>query len=318
MPPKKISDPGFRGGDELSHEQWRALETTNSADSPRRLLKTWTETVVGFLCCHLANDCLSIDQMIFSLSGRLFSDSDGLQLNASKFWEVNDHLTFEIPAFDSSIFTFRGGTLTSELLDHSQLRVAWYQDGEPLSPEEREDAGIPGFCLRFYATPNAATWFSISIILYPLPRAALLDTFPCSVNPAFPGLRLYSANHCYLGFPTKQLFPSLNAGSPIMPCILANGEWEDNPTNPSTQDLITAMAKTLRTATSPVAKKNLKNLIERWQEIQSANDVSLKLVPPTYLWPLPSEPPSLTPQGRSSTAFFLAPPPPPFPYPFPP
>ena len=119
MPPKKISDPAFRGGDALSHEQWRSLETTNSADSPRLLLKNWGGSVVGFLSLYLSNDCQEIDQLLFSLTGNIFEDTDGLRANASKFWDVDDHITFELPVFDARIFSFRNGTMVSDYLDHS-------------------------------------------------------------------------------------------------------------------------------------------------------------------------------------------------------
>ena len=303
--PKKISDPLFKGSDHLSLEQWQHLQIANSADAPRRLLDNWSGTVMGFLSCKLSNDHESIDQMLFSLVGALFTDFDGLRLQANKYWDVDASYTLEIPSFDSALFTFKNGSMQSEFLDHTKFKVDWFKDGVKLTPEQLSLANIPGFCLRFYAVPNAPTWMGITIVLYPLPKAQLLEDYPACLNPGFPGLRVYSAAHCYLGFSTKQLFDSLNPGTPILPCVLAPGDWDEIPAHPSSMSLLKAMATTLRTAVAPATKKDLPNLSKKYEEIMLNGESAMRPTAPAYLWPTPSERPTTTPQGRHVFPLFL-------------
>lgn len=305
MGPKKISDQQFKGTQSLTHEQWRDLQIDNRSDAPRRMMDKWSGNVIGFLACYLSNDATKVDQMVFTLAGDLFTDFNGLRCPANKFFEIDDSYSIEIPPFESALFTFHNGTMQSEILDHSKIRVDWFKDGVALTAEERAAAKIPGFSLRFFATPNAANWMAISIILFPLPKQQLLELYPMCLHPAFPGIRLYSAAHCVLGFDTKQVFPDLCYGSPLLPCVLSASDWHDNPTNPSTNALLFAMAKTLRTATSPTAKKDPANLKKRYEEILLQGEASLKPNPPSHLWPLPAEPPSTTPIGRDYSPFFL-------------
>ena len=296
--PKRISDPLFKGTDSLSLDQWKHLQIANSADAPRRLLDNWSGTVMGYLTCRLTNDHEDIDQMLFSLVGALFTDFDGLRLQANKYWEVDASYTFEIPSFDAALFSFKSGTLQSELLDHTKIRVDWFKDGVKLTHEQLALSGIPGFSLRFYAVPNAPTWMGITIVLYPLPKSQLLEQYPVCLNPAFPGLRIYSAAHCYLGFATKQLFDSVNPGTPILPCVLAPQDLDENPVHPSTGSLLKTMAATLRTAVAPATKKDLPHLNKKYEEILLNGEAAMRPTAPASLWPTPPERPTTAPQGR--------------------
>ena len=308
MAPKRITGQLFKGSDCLTHDQWRELEVVNSTDGPRRLMQNWGGGMMGYLCGRLENDNRRIANLNFHLLGMLGEDTDGINTNCNKFWDVEENMKLHIAPFDTKVFQFKSGTLVSELLDSSALETTWTKDGAPLSEQDRLAAGIKGFSLRFFVMPNQPTWASVSILLFPIPKAELQQTFPLSSNPSFPGMTLYSAKFCSLGFAADQVFKNHNFGTPLLPCIIPGGEWDALPTNPTTPSLLQAIAKTLRATWKPVGKANAKALKKKWDELALAGESALKEEAPAFIWPEPSPRSESAPQGRVSV-------PPPF-FPF--
>ena len=309
MPQKKITSPLFKGSDSLSLGQWRELEVVSSADGPRRLMDSWGGTVTGFTCARLDNEN-KIANLNFHLIGVLFADSEGVSADCNKFWDVEEGHTFQLDSFDAKVFQFKSGTLTSDLLDSSELKVSWFKDDAPWPEQERSQAGISGFSLRFFVQPIQPNWASINLQLLPLPKATLLQSYPVCLNPSFPGITLYSAKFCSLGFATERIFKDKNFGTPLLPCVIPGADWEDFPNHPTTASLRTALATTLRAAWKPVGKANAKALKKRWEEIALAGESSLKAEVPAFIWPEPEPSPAAAPEGT----VFKSPPPPPFSY----
>ena len=174
------------------------------------------------------------------------------------------------------------------MLDGSSLDVKWYKDGVPLPEQERVAAGMPGFSLHFYAMPCQPTWASVAILLFPLPKKDLLETYPICLNPSFPGITLYSAKFCSLGFAADQVFDNQNFGTPILPCIIPGADWDESATAPTTSALVHAMAKTLRAAYKPVGKAGQKALKKKWDDLTLSGEAGLKPESPPFIWPEPA------------------------------
>ena len=117
------------------------------------------------------------------------------------------------------------------------------------------------------------------------------------MNPSFPGITLFSAKFCSLGFPANEIFEDQNFGTPLLPCVLAGNDWGENQANPTTAALLSAIAKTLRATYKPVGKANPKALKKRWDELALAGEAGLKAESPAYIWPEPAQRPDNTPQG---------------------
>ena len=303
MAPKPISGKGLKGSDELSLEHWKTLEVCSSSDGPRRLQEQWSGSIIGFLVARLSNDNKSIENISFHLGGTLFEEED-LKANCSKFWNVSENLSMAIPCLDTSIFSFPNGGLTSELVDSSKFRVNWYKDGVIMAPENRAETGITGFCLRFHATPKqslvSGTWATLALILYPLPKAMLLEGHPLSTNANFPGFRLFSSDVFQIGFNSAKRFKDLSWGSPILPACIPGGDWDDLPFCPSTAELKTKMAATLRNVALPDTRKSPAELKKAWEDLKATGAGGLKNTASglKWIWPLPSAKSAPAPQGR--------------------
>lgn len=308
MPPKTIKGDGFKGTTELSLTQWRSLEVVSSASAPELLLRNWSGNVTGFLTCQLANDHKSIRQMSFHLGGLLF-EGDGLRCSADAFFDESPppgvKFSFSIPPIQTSLFSFPNGSLTSALVDSSALKVSWYKDDAFLTPEQREEEGVPGFSVRCHVIPKqvlgSGTWGAIHLTLLPLPKSTLLELHPLAAKPNYPCLKIYSGNSFPIGFKTSAVFPDTDCGTPLVPALLTGGDWENLPHTPSTQALRAAIAATLRNVCLPDVRKEVKTVKKAWEDLASAGEAGLKNTNHALktIWPLPPAPPSRQPQGSS-------------------
>ena len=311
MAPKTISGKAFKGNGELQLSHWKTLEVCNSADGPRRLLERWSGSIVGYCVAKLANDNKSVSNVSFHLGGTLFEDED-LKLNCSKFWNVPDNLTLAIPCLDTAVFSFSNGGLTSDLVDSSRFQVHWFRDGVPLSPEERAETGILGFSLRFHALPEqsvtSGTWANLTVVLYPLPKAMLLEGHGLCTRPNFPGLRLFSSKVFQIGFNSAKAFPDIEWGCPLVPAVMTGSDWDDLPFCPSSEELRSKLAATLRNVCPADIKKSPADLKKAWDDLKANGEANLRntLSSLKFIWPVPPASPPSLPQG---IAYNLAPPP---------
>jgi len=301
MPPKVIKGSGFKGNGELCLAHWKTLEVCSPADTPRRLQENWGGSIVGFFVARLSTDNKNVDNISFNLGGTLFENED-LKLNCSKFWSVPDNLTMAIPTLNSGIFSFPNGGMTSELVDSSKFQVNWFRDGVALSPEEKAETGITGFCLRFHAIPEqslpSGTWASLTMVLFPLPKSSLLETHSLSPRANFPGLRFFSSGVFQIGFNSAKRFPDLEWGSPLVPGVILGGHWDDFPFCPAAAELRTKLAITLRNVCPADIKKTPADLKKAWDDIKANGEAALRNTAASlkHIWPLPPTPPPTRPQ----------------------
>ena len=309
MPPKTIKAADFKGSGELTLEQWRNLEITGAASAPGRLAQNWGGSIIGYLCAKLANDNKSIENMRFHLAGTLF-DSSPHKTSAANFWDdlnTEGAITFSLSKLNSSVFSFREGGLTSDLLDSSAFTTNWFLDGVPMSPEARTEAGIAGYTVRCHIVPNqvlvSGTWAAIHLTLFPLPLATLLEKQPLAVHHNFPGFKLYSANAMPIGFQTSKVFTDLNCGIPVLPGVLTGSDWDELPHTPSTSDLKLAVATIMRKVSLPDIKKGPDSLAKAWDGLLANGEAGLKATDSKLkeIWPLPPTQVPVLPLGMPSS-----------------
>ena len=305
MAPKAIKGDGFKGNDPLSLAQWRSLEVVSSASAPSRLLKNWSGQITGYLICSLSADNKSIRNLSFHLGGSLW-ENENAKHAADSFWDdlvPGSNFSFAIPALNTALFSFPEGGLTSDLLDHSALRVNWFKDDATISPEQREEAGIPGFSLRCHIIPkqvlSSGTWGTVYVTLLPLPRSQLLELHPLCKSPAFPCFKIYAGHSFPIGFQTSSVLDGLDYGCPLLPAVLAGSDWEDLPFHPPANELQAAIALTMRKVTLPDVKKEVRTLKKAWEDLKTAGETGLKNTNAALklLWPPPRVASASTPQG---------------------
>ena len=294
--PATIKGAGFDGNTGLSQSDWKKLIVPSPTDAPRHLLDAWEGKLMGFCSMTLDNNNASILNARFNLAGTLWDQKDHT-VGAHRLWEdVENGTTLSFPALNTNIFTFNSGTLVSDLIGHEQIKHAWRVDNNAA------DTGKE-FTIRAYVAPSEEFWATLWLILYPLAKQELLDSYPLAANSSFPGLKLASL-HFRLGLQSSAILGDIQWGSPLVPAIVSPSDWTANQAPPSTAALRQAMASTLRTAIRPEIKKNHATLLTRWNEIADQGERALKTLLPPDIWPASDARPP--PRGKAMVlSFFL-------------
>ena len=104
----------------------------------------------------------------------------------------------------------------------------------------------------------------------------LLKSHPLSTNTNFPGFSLFSSNIFQIGLNSAKQFKDLSWGSPVPPAFIPGGDWEDLPFCPSTAELKTKLAATLRNIALPDTQKSPVKLKKAWDQLKADSQAGLK------------------------------------------
>ena len=293
MPPKKkqrqavIQSDEFDGEENLSAEEWANMTVTELAGNANKFVRPWNQGLVGLLGITLNVDNNKPMNLNIFLQGDLCGGSRK-SLLAKRFWASADNtIQLYIPSLESALFKF-DNRLTSDLIDSSRFDHSFNRNGATLTPEEMDEAGVGGFCLKVHLIPSQAKWISFTVSLFPGSLADLVDDHPLCRNPVFPGIRIMSGE-LPLHPRADQLFPERATGCPIIPMVLPGSATETTPVNLSSRDVQAAVAALMRKALKPDSR-NLQTLLSKWQSLLSEGASLLADGSPDNLWPLPAEP----------------------------
>ena len=282
MPPKKAAPPsairgqGFDGNDALSLAEWKTMTVDRVSDAPRSLLTTWNGKIFGFTSAQLSNDNKTINNLTFHLAGTLW-EPKGQTISANRFWDLEPGTSLHFPTLNTNAFAFSQGKLVSNYIGHQEITHEWKKDGASVQM-------FRDFCLRAFVAPFEEHWANLWILLYPLGKSELLESYSLAEHAGFPGIQVCDVEIPF-GFDSSALLPDTAWGSPIAPAVLAGASWDDHNCPPPTEALKRALADTLRTATKPEKKRDFSTLLPRWTEILENGEATLKLHAPSALWP---------------------------------
>ena len=212
-----IASDAFKGDNALTADNWADLECVAPSDAPRRLLDNWSGGVMGYMHACLENDNSGIATLTFHLRGSMWESP--IARSAESFWRVNQpELGVRFNCIESGLFEFKSGTLISDLVDCSKVPYNLVKNGVALSDEEMECLELPGFCLRALVVPISDSWATLSVLLFPMKKQALLANMPLAKQAAFPGLLLFKGD-IPLGFNSSDLLPDVDCGLPFLPSV---------------------------------------------------------------------------------------------------
>ena len=280
-----IRGDSFNGTRDLSRQDCAALSFPNLATAVDSLIPTHNGGILGLTAAHLSEDNSKIDNFTFHTLGELCIDGP-LIFKSSKFFPFTDH-QLVVTSIRTGNFFFPG-TLTSNLVDHTQIEYFFRRDaaGPPLSLGEAHDLGFRGFSLKFFATPYMERWAKFTILIFPIDKVSILERFAFAEDPRMPGLQ-FEGGDFQLTPGQNDVLQEADWGQPILPILLSETEVSENSDFPSSNDLRTAMALLLRKARRPEVKKNLDFLTQRWNELSERGAAALKDVNPDTRWPAP-------------------------------
>ena len=308
MPPRKvrqtvIGGTGFVGSKLLTLEDVKKIEVEHINHIPDKLLLNWSGGIVGITAIYLTNDNRRVSNSNFLLMGNIFSTAPKITA-ATKFWDMPASVNLAIQEIDTAIFIFNG-TLSSELVDCSEINYSLLMGADPITDEDLEDMNFLGFSLRAFITPISQEKAKLNLVLYPLAKASLLETHPLAQKPQFPGINVYTADFNFAPLANASL---TGHGLPFLPALFSSQPFASLPNHPSAQDLKAAISALLRKTTKPECKMNATMLRPRWEDILNEGLSLLKDLTPDLIWPLPRA--TTANQGMNSILFSYSTPPP--------
>lgn len=251
----------------------------------------WTDaTAGGILGLTLGSDNLRVlAANLYLLGGIHAGPEDVTKRLATLYWpKVKPTIELRLPLNDLKKFRF-DGTLQSDLLDSSLINHE-FVDSETkasLSPDQFAEAGGSGFTLKAFCHMKDKLWFSLALVLFPLPKEELLETFPYAADNCFPGLNLLSVD--------VKLMPNApdEYGLAFMP-LLMKGNREGVFPKGICFAIRDKASSLLQTGRTPRFARDITSLLNKWKKLEGLGDKAQdSLVPPTTpakAWPsaLPS------------------------------
>lgn len=282
--PKLITSPLFEGSDEVNSSDLKRLVIQSRQRAAQSLVENWNGSIVALVTAELSDDNHEVINTSFLLQGNLFPDKK--TFSVKKLFGTQEAIKLTFNSLDSASFSF-GDSLSSNLVDDTKFPCFFSHEGEALAEEDWESLGLEGFCLRAYATPKAATWITLRLVLYPLREAELLAKYPLASSALFPGLLLFRGDIPIV--PESEWLLDKRIGCPVLPGLLA-GSSPANISFPSSV-LKAAVAKVLRKPVIPETKLSLSQVLRRWETLEAVGEDGLIVIEPDLYWP-PSSPPS--------------------------
>jgi len=254
---------------EIDPEDLAKLVVTNSTSEAAAKL-----TALGWdgkaKCCSivlsLSADNLRVDKANFLVRGDL---AGKIVLEANKLWEKADsNVTLVLKLTHGEIFMFSEGDLASDIVAQDAVAHAFYVNKEGRAPAvvleaDYHEWGIGEFSLRATAvlsnnsSAKAGVIVKLTILLFPVSKANLLDRYELAQCSAWPGLRV-AEGHLPL-FPR----PAKPWGCPVLPLLITSGQGQTAPAEALQRAISGLMNKSVETESARTGKA----LLEKWRKI---------------------------------------------------
>jgi len=267
------------------------------------LIKTgWKQLITANIGVALGADNSRILSANLFLLGKLHKHpTDYTAVSAAKYWpNVDPKIEIRFPLDKMDVFHF-DATLQSGLVNCTAIDHEIYNTGTdlPMSPEDFRAAGGGAFTLRAFAHMTTAVWLKLQLVLYPMGKSALLETFPFAMNPWFPGLILVSKSITMLPHAPNDY------GLPFSPFLLKGRPDAPFPQQ-SSFDLRSKISALLQTGITPKLSKDATYLNAKWKKMEElkerAEDSLSASSTAAATWPdaLPSPEPGADPEDSES------------------
>ena len=182
---------GYRAEVQLTVDQIKRWCIANFDKAASSLLHEWSEKIIGLAGLSLS----SVEHAEFLLQGYFFEGDEQHKAPANKFWMLPPRTSLVFKDFDSSVFEFNKG-LVSSYSNHEAVNYQFLdKDRAPISEEGLLEAGVTGL-IRAYVAPCAANWANLQVVFYPRTEAELRAGYLLCNDVRFPGVRVFKSSSC--------------------------------------------------------------------------------------------------------------------------
>jgi len=243
----------------------------------------WEGQLAASVGLTVSADGSAVSAALFLLLGEL--NPTPISIKANLLWRTAADVTLHIAPLTGQQFSFAGGSLCSDYVDHSAVQYHLSKSQQPIMPADYKAHKIGGFCLRTVAhldkssNGRAGPLIKLTTLVFPGSAAETLDSDGGAQSPSWPGFRALEAAAALFPRPPLGLW-----GAPILPLLAVHERAEACQAVPDGTTLRFAIAELMRTAALPtvcVSKPARATTIRSMQQIPE----NLEPRMPTITWP---------------------------------
>jgi len=245
------------------------------------------KTLVATVGLALAADGSSVTSGRLVVKGKL--EEKGYRCQANHIWpDADESVSLVIRVPRAEIFEFSEGGLFSDIVPSSDVHHSYFttQDGKapaPILPADLSEWDVGDFCVRMLchlsraSTDKKKAVLKWTVVLYPMGKNELLQTWEGAQSPAWPGLRL-GEGELHLWPP-----PTTPWGCPAVPMLATGRAATGSPVTPPTADIRAAIAAIMGKAVVPDIVKSGAVALKKWKRLAS-NPEELVAKNPSTTW----------------------------------
>ena len=249
----------------------------------------WEGQLVACVGLTISADGSAVSSARFMLQGALTPTP--VSIKANLLWKAAADVTLNITLPAGQYFSFAGGSLASDYVDHSAVRFNVEKGQAPVMPGDYDAHKIGKFCLRIIAhldkssNGRAGPHVKFTTLIFPDSAADTLDSDDGAQSPSWPGFRLLEGAAGLFPKPTQGQW-----GAPILPLLATHeraGNCQDMPDGATMRFAIAELMRTAALPTVCVTKAARAKTIRSMQRVPENLDPRT----PTITWPPATRPP---------------------------
>ena len=216
-------------------------------------------------------------------------------VQAAKLWDKADKdVTVTLPFPQAAEFDFAGGTMASDYLTSSGIKMQCARNSQEIQQSEWAKCGIGAFCLRLFlhivkgATASQRPSARFTVLFFPMREEEMVRDNELAKGAGWPGIKILEGEAAL--FPAA---PENSWGCPIYPILNPGANFALSPNLPSSEEMRFVISKIMGTARQPVACATVGTLKKKWEKIRADQEEYTERTP-TTTWPEMPNPPAFS------------------------
>ena len=263
----------------------------------------WEGQLAASIGLTVSADGSAVSAARFLLVGAL--NPEPINIKANLLWRTAADVTLHIPPLTGQQFSFAGGSLCSDYVDHTAVQFHLSKSQQPIMPGDYKAHKIGEFCLRAVAHLDKSSngrvgpHIKVTVLVYPGNATDTLDSDTGAQSPSWPGFRALEGAAMLYPRPPLGFW-----GAPILPLLAVQDRAATCQSVPDGTTLRYAIAELMRTAALPtvcVSKPARATTVRSMQRIPENLDPRA----PTITWPPARRPDSAEGKCRKCDQGFI-------------
>ena len=253
----------------------------------------WDGKTVVAVGLELSPDNRQVRRGQILMRGHLSKEPATVQ--AAKLWDKADKdVTVTLPFPQAAEFDFAGGTMASDYLTSSGIKMQCARNSQEIQQSEWAKCGIGAFCLRLFlhivkgATASHRPSARFTVLFFPMREEEMVRDNELAKGTGWPGIKILEGEAAL--FPAA---PENSWGCPIYPILNPGANFALSPNLPSSEEMRFVISKIMGTARQPVACATVGTLKKKWEKIRADQEEYTERTP-TTTWPEMPNPPAFS------------------------